>query len=333
MKLASSLSTSNLISDRLTHRPNPDDLFLTPGSCRVGDQGTHDTDEEETVQCNTREFEEKLILEASIDVDFSISPEEEEDTVERPIDQSMILHLSSDNSCAPQSSPTADEENTVQYNIDEEDTALVPNEQTEKTVQAYLEEVDFYLQNKLYRDAAELTRDTLKRKPNHPILLDKLALINNHQDRHDSQFPTLPKKGITKHKETFMNNVKSHRQKGIYHWKNGNTDGAIREFENALKSEKKLVFCHKMLAVCYAKKKRISYAIKHFKLGLHCDDISLGEQIALYFKLGRCYEYLKNEDEALYYYSKVMWHSPEYRDVRDRIHSLEQTKSNSVSSE
>ena len=280
-------------------------------------------DEEATLKCDPAETISQLEKTISVDVDLSSARAEEEVTVQCSIEQYEIpCFVEVDNR---ESQPVrADDEITVQCRLDEEETSLVPKDKTEETVKAYLEEVEFYMQNDLFKDAKELTEDILQKKPNHPILLDKLALIGNSQRVLNSDFPSAPKSNRGPQLESRSDEQMSHQQKGIRHWKNGNTSGAIKEFEAALKSTKKPLFCHKMLAVCYAKKRKISLAIKHFKQGLHCEDISRKDQVAIYFKLGRCYEYLKDGKEALYYYSKVMWHRPDYRDVQHRIRTLEQ---------
>ena len=72
----------------------------------------------------------------------------------------------------------------------------------------------------------------------------------------------------------------------------------------------------------HAMKGRIVDAIAHFKQGLHCENISDQEQLFLYFRIGRCYEYMGESDEALYYYSRVMRSCPNYRDVRRRVQIL-----------
>lgn len=145
---------------------------------------------------------------------------------------------------------------------------------------------------------------------------DSLTLKKRNSSSEKSSAPALSPAEITRH-----------RKQGVVYWQKGNTDAAIREFILASDSEKHWVFCHTMLGVCYAEKNRVMDAIRHFKLGLHSENISRREQIALYFKLGRSYEYLKIRSEALYYYAKVVRQCPDYRDVKRRISVLKSQKS------
>jgi len=256
-----------------------------------------------------------------VDYAHSSQPDEEE-TAQYPVEPYMVGCSAVDGFCPPNRLKMDDQADVVRCDLDEEETNLVPQEISETTLQRYLEEVEFYLKHDLFTDAENLTEKLLLGNPNHPVLLDKLSLIMNHKKNLKTHISTVSPREIY---SAFKSLEIVYLKRGIHLWKRGNIDSAMKEFESALSFETNTVFCHKMLAICYAMKGRIVDAIDHFKLGLHCENITRKEQIFLYFKIGRCYEYLREGDEALYYYSKVMRQCPDYRDVRNRIQTLKQT--------
>ncbi len=114
----------------------------------------------------------------------------------------------------------------------------------------------------------------------------------------------------------------THYDLGIAYREMGLMDDAICEFKIAMQTQDKEVLCHMMIGLCFLDKGITTDAIGQFKKALYVEGITEGETTSLYFELGRSYERLEDDREALYYFEKVAKKNPRFRDVAERISAI-----------
>ena len=111
----------------------------------------------------------------------------------------------------------------------------------------------------------------------------------------------------------------THYDLGIAYREMGLMDDAISEFKIAMQTQDKEVLCHMMIGLCFLDKGITTDAISQFKKALYVEGITESETTSLYFELGRSYERLEDDREALYYFEKVAKKNSRFRDVAERI--------------
>ena len=100
-------------------------------------------------------------------------------------------------------------------------------------------------------------------------------------------------------------------------------DDAIAEFRVASKDPSREALCHSMIGMIYVKKGQLADATEAFKAGLHAEQVTREEELALLYELGNVWEARKNVKEAIYYFKRVVAMDAKYRDVKSRILDLE----------
>jgi tetratricopeptide (TPR) repeat protein len=100
-------------------------------------------------------------------------------------------------------------------------------------------------------------------------------------------------------------------------------DDAINEFRIAAKDPSREALCHSMIGMIYVKKGALADATEAFKAGLHAEQVTRDEELALVYELGNIWDMRKNYKEAVYYFKRVVAMDAKYRDARDRIVTLE----------
>jgi len=106
-------------------------------------------------------------------------------------------------------------------------------------------------------------------------------------------------------------------------------DDAIGEFRIASRDLAKTALCHSMIGVIYEKQGKVVEAIESYKAGLHAEQITPDEELALLYQLAYAWEHRNNKKEAVYYLKRIIAHDPNYRDARQRLQSLEGTEKGS----
>lgn len=234
----------------------------------------------------------------------------------------------------------------------------VPPGEIEET----LDEADFFLAQGLHEAARATIADALESHPEHPLLLDKLAEIEEQARQAASQAPPAP--DAEPEDESFalaeklaeelgeeevgeltgsdvldvetvfeqfkkgveeqigLEDTDTHFDLGIAYKEMGLLDDAIQEFELAMKNSQRECICQTMIGLCLAEQGKYVDAIGHFKKGLYADSKTEREELGLYFELGRAYQQLDDPKEALYYFEKVAKREPGFRDVQRHIEEL-----------
>jgi tetratricopeptide (TPR) repeat protein len=78
-----------------------------------------------------------------------------------------------------------------------------------------------------------------------------------------------------------------------------------------------------MIGMIYKKKGQLADATEAYKAGLHAEQVTREEELALLFELGSVWDERKNFKEAIYYFKRVVAMDPKYRDAKSRIAALE----------
>ncbi|MFW5876925.1 MAG: tetratricopeptide repeat protein [Myxococcota bacterium] len=230
-------------------------------------------------------------------------------------------------------------------------------------IEEILDEADFFIQQGMYDEARSSLQDALEEHPNHPLLVDKLADIDEaattgaddqaaaSQEGPDQSFELAErlaeelgestesseeqidvetvfaqfKKGVA---ETVgEDDTDTHFDLGIAYKEMGLVDDAIGEFQVCTTDPDRECMAHTMIGLCYNEQGKTAEAIEHFKKGLYASKKSEREELGLYFELGHAYEMLNDANEALYYYENVKKRDPNFRGVDERIKALSQPQS------
>lgn len=100
-------------------------------------------------------------------------------------------------------------------------------------------------------------------------------------------------------------------------------DDAIAEFRIAARDPARIALCQSMIGVIYEKQGKLADAVEAYKQGLHAENISLDEEMALLYSLALAWEQRNNKKEAVYYLKRIISHDPKYRDAKQRLSNLE----------
>jgi pentatricopeptide repeat protein len=116
--------------------------------------------------------------------------------------------------------------------------------------------------------------------------------------------------------------AETHFDLGIAYKEMGLVRDAIGEFEKCLSNPERECMAHTMIGICHLEQGHTEDAIGAFKKGLYSEHKTDGEELGLYFELGRAYELAGDSKEALFYYQKVQRKDPSFRGVEERIKAL-----------
>lgn len=227
-------------------------------------------------------------------------------------------------------------------------------------VEELLDEADFFIAQGLMDEARASLQDALASYPQHPLIRDKLAEVeqiskevsvapSQSQDFDlDQSFEFAEKlaeefdevedldagsdvldveqvfaqfkKGVQA--QVGAEDTETHFDLGIAYKEMGLLDDAAAEFALCLSNPARICISETMIGLCHVEKGDVSVAIGHFKKGLYADQKTDREELGLYFELGNAYDLLHDPKEALYYYQKVQKRDPGFRDVVSRIDAL-----------
>ncbi|NMB74811.1 MAG: tetratricopeptide repeat protein, partial [Myxococcales bacterium] len=222
-----------------------------------------------------------------------------------------------------------------------------------------LEEVDFFIQQSLFDEAAESLEALAARYPGHPGIRERQEKLRSSQEGAPAAAPETGsfdlaaelerevssepaalalddefqysvedvfsefKKGVAKVVE--KEDSATHFDLGIAYKEMGLLDDAISEFSVAAADAGRRPTALTMVGLCLLEKNQYSDAINRFKDALHSPGIAEDQATAVYFEMAQAYELLKDKGEALFYFNKVSKRDPKFRDVTERIQKLVQS--------
>jgi tetratricopeptide (TPR) repeat protein len=180
-----------------------------------------------------------------------------------------------------------------------------------------LEEIDFYLDQQMVREARSTIEDALESFPDHPILLKKLRQLEVTDSGSEPAEEIREEESGSRGGDAEI--IDGHYNSGVAYMGMELYDPAVREFEQCVGDSRLNCKAHTMLGLCYLAKGDINEGIRKFEEGLLSPDLSEDEEIALHFELGNAYELLKDYDAAQMYFQKVARKNPSFRDIKRRV--------------
>ena len=117
--------------------------------------------------------------------------------------------------------------------------------------------------------------------------------------------------------------AQSHYDLGVAYKEMGLINDALTEFELASRDPSRECVCHSMAGMMHLEQGNLEAAIEAFIRGLHAEQKSADQELALYYELGNTYQLRSNPREALFYFQKVMRRDAGYRDVAARVRALQ----------
>ncbi len=219
-----------------------------------------------------------------------------------------------------------------------------------------LEEITFYLEQELYREAKGILDELLVKYPDDPRLLKIQSFIaENHPSELPSAMPPpvvdtvedssdeiltkafpmdeiaasanagmneLSPTRVKTAREVDTNDFATHYDLGIAYKEMGLYNDAVTEFTAASGDPKRTALCKTMIGLCLVSLNRVEESILVFKEGLQLGNIDEMEKLGLLYELGKAYEQTGNRSEALDCFEKISNENPEFADVAVRINSL-----------
>ncbi len=218
-----------------------------------------------------------------------------------------------------------------------------------------LDEAEFFVTQGLYDDARDTLRQLLEMYPNHPLVLDRwaeleqLALMRGADqgamggefglgavfDEEAEALGMLESTaegialdegfdGLTQEASgsVSVEDCDTHYDLGIAYKEMGLYDDAIAEFKIATYSPVRQCIGDTMIGLCFMEKGDVPSAVEHFKRGLQAPQRTEHEELGLYFEMGIAYQTLGDYPEALYYFQKVEKRDPYFREVNQYVAAL-----------
>ncbi|MGH9441538.1 MAG: hypothetical protein ACRD16_04635, partial [Thermoanaerobaculia bacterium] len=129
------------------------------------------------------------------------------------------------------------------------------------------------------------------------------------------------KKGVEQ--QLSPEDYETHYNLGIAYKEMGLLDEAIGEFQIAAKDPARAVECCSMLGLCFVEKGLPQLAIQWFQKGLESPSITPAEKLGLRYDLASIHEESGDAEGAYHLYLEIYGENTNYRDVVDRVKSLE----------
>ena len=116
-------------------------------------------------------------------------------------------------------------------------------------------------------------------------------------------------------------------ERGLVLKKAGLFTQAIEEFEQAAASHTYALKAHAQIGLCHKSRGRHEEAVAAFRKALKSSPASTKETVQILYVLGRTFETLVRNAEALEAYRWIRREDPDYRDVAQRIRQLSTRRS------
>jgi len=137
---------------------------------------------------------------------------------------------------------------------------------------------------------------------------------------------------LRKFKQGIADNVEeedhqSHYDLGVAYKEMGLLDEAIAEFQKALRAPTNRVSTYEALGQCFMEKEQIPMAATILSRALHEKGVSDDQLVGVLYLLGRCAETRGQRDQALEYYHRVFVVDIQFKDVGERLATIESGRS------
>jgi len=137
---------------------------------------------------------------------------------------------------------------------------------------------------------------------------------------------------LQKFKQGIAENVEeedhqSHYDLGVAYKEMGLLDEAIAEFQKALRGPTNRVPTYEALGQCFMEKEQVPMAATILSRAIHEKGVSDDQLVGVLYLLGRCAEIRGQRDLALEYYHRVFVVDIQFKDVGERLASIESARS------
>jgi tetratricopeptide (TPR) repeat protein len=218
-----------------------------------------------------------------------------------------------------------------------------PAEESDGMSPQYLEakktEADFYVQQGLYEEAVKIYEELIEAYPDderiNKAILELKATDGSPGNSNNIQESTgMAKSDISSSMSEILqeagvddqasdDDYEAQFQKGIDYRREGQLDEAIKELQKAINDPVNVVRNSRMLAMCYLEQDNVRDAIGQFERAfnkLSSDDDGF---LDVQYELAEAYLKNGDNDKALIRYADINQHDPTFRDVAQKIESLQ----------
>jgi len=122
------------------------------------------------------------------------------------------------------------------------------------------------------------------------------------------------------------NDSATHYDLGVAYKEMGLTADAIHEFELAARDAQRECNCFAMIGMVYLELGQLDRAVESYVRALGAGNKTVEQEMNVYYDLGVVYEMKGKAQDALYYFQKIARRDPGYRDVSERLSSLQPEK-------
>jgi tetratricopeptide (TPR) repeat protein len=119
----------------------------------------------------------------------------------------------------------------------------------------------------------------------------------------------------------------THYDLGVAYKEMGLVGEAINEFEQAARDPHRECMCYAMIGLIYLEQAELDKSAESYVRALSSQSKTVEQEMNLYYDLGTVYEMKGITKDALYYFQKIARRDPGYRDVSDRIATLDPAQS------
>jgi tetratricopeptide (TPR) repeat protein len=261
-----------------------------------------------------------------------------------------------------------DDEDTAQKPVPSAEEISEPeyDEEALEEIEEGLEEVQFYLGQRIVGEAQGILEDLRSNYPNHPQILEAVATMERieesekapradtaetpaedaglsvdsldfNTDDLDTALPAEDAPGqagkseksrkVALQEQISEGDFATHYDLGIAYKDMGLFDNAIEEFKIASGDPKKIAPSKMMIGMCYVNLNQMDDAIAIYKQGLSIDTLDQQQKLGLLYELGVTYQSMEKKNEALDCFNKIVGYDPKFADVKSRIATLTSGKS------
>ncbi|HEV8550843.1 MAG TPA: tetratricopeptide repeat protein [Polyangiaceae bacterium] len=115
----------------------------------------------------------------------------------------------------------------------------------------------------------------------------------------------------------------THYDLGVAYKEMGLVTEAISEFEQAGLDPHRECMCYAMIGLIYLEQNQLDRSAESYVKALSAQAKTVEQEMNLYYDLGTVYEMKGATKDALYYFQKIARRDPGYRDVSDRLNTLD----------
>ncbi|MEO7033950.1 MAG: tetratricopeptide repeat protein [Polyangiaceae bacterium] len=122
------------------------------------------------------------------------------------------------------------------------------------------------------------------------------------------------------------NDSATHYDLGVAYKEMGLIADALHEFELAARDPERECNCFAMTGLVYLEQGQLDRAVEAYVRALSAVDKTVEQEMNLYYDLGTVYEMKHKSQDALYYFQKIARRDPGYRDIAERLATLQPEK-------